>query len=168
MRINNYLSGLVAVFFLGPFVLASSCNSSASGPATVTAGSQRLEDRATVDTQAVANYQEKIQDKLNNWYFSVRLYETKNPLDYVVNMGYEEVADQDTIHFPDLGYPIKPAIQKAADSLSCYIGFTDPKGNFMYFKGVWVDKNGLNIRTVRSYAKGSGAQGSPAQGSAAQ
>jgi len=161
---NNYLSGFFgALVCLGCVWLMPSCNNSASDQGTA-AGTQKLEDRAKVDTQAVATYKEKIKDVLNDWYFSVQVYETKKPLDYVVNMGYEEVEDADTIHFPDLGYAIKPVIQKAADPLSCYIGFTDPKGHFMYFKGVWVDKNGLNIRTVRSYAKG----GADTQGAGAQ
>lgn len=159
---KNYLSVFcMALLSFGFLLLTPSCNNAASEQGSP-AASQPLDDRTNVDTAAVASYQEKIKNSLNNWYFSVKLYETRKPLDYIVSMGYEEVQDQDTIHFPDLGYPIKPAIQKAADSLSCYVGFTDPKGNFMYFKGVWVDKEGVHIRTVRSYAKG-GSQGAGAQ-----
>ena len=108
--------------------------------------------RKTVQPQAIASYSQKVYDSLNHqWYFSVQLYETRKPLDYVVQMIYEEMHDVDTIHYPDLGYPIKPAILKAPDSLSVYVGFLDPQGQFMYYKSVYVDKRALNLRTIRKY-----------------
>jgi len=108
--------------------------------------------RTAVQTQAVAAYDQKVNDTLNHdWYFSVQLYETPKLRDYVVQMIFEEMHDVDTVHFPDLGYPVKPALQKGPDSLSCYIGFLDPKGQFMYYKAVYVDKKALHLRTVRKY-----------------
>jgi len=138
---------------LGGLVLMQSCNdSSATGSSSSTDGAAaNLTERATVNPAAVATYKQKVNDKLNNYYFSVEVYETKKPLDYIVHLGYETMQDADTIHFPNLGYPIRPAIQRTTDSLSCYIGFVDPKGQFQYFKGVWIDQNGINIRTVRTY-----------------
>lgn len=108
--------------------------------------------RATVQTQAVASYNQKVYDSLNHqWYFSVQVYETKKPLDYVVQMIYQEMHNVDTIHYPDLGYPIKPAVLKGPDSLSVYVGFLDPQGQFMYYKSVYVEKKTLNLRTIRKY-----------------
>ena len=111
--------------------------------------------RATVQTQAIASYNQKVYDSLNHqWYFSVQLYETKKPLDYVVQMIYQEMHNVDTIHYPDLGYPIKPAVLKGPDSLSVYVGFLDPQGQFMYYKSVYVEKKTLNLRTIRKYSTG--------------
>jgi hypothetical protein len=147
-----------ALCCLGGLLLIQSCNdSSTTGSSASTDGAgANLTERTTINPQAVAAYKQKVNDKLNDYYFSVEVYETKKPLDYIVHLGYETMEDADTIHFPNLGYPIKPAIQKTTDSLSCYIGFIDPKGQFQYFKGVWVDKNGLNIRTVRTYDSAAG------------
>jgi hypothetical protein len=132
-----------------------SCNDSSTTGSSVSVDTDgaaaNLVERTTVNPQSVATYKQKVNDKINDYYFSVEVYETGKPLDYIVHLGYETMQDADTIHFPNLGYPIRPAIQKTTDSLSCYIGFIDPKGQFQYFKGVWIDKNGINIRTVRSY-----------------
>lgn len=142
---------------LAVLIQLQSCDNSSgsSTPVGDADGHQaNLTERTTVNPKPVATYRQKIDDKLNDYYFSVEVYETAKPLDYIVHLGYETIEEADTIHFPNLGYPIKPSIQKTTDSLSCYIGFIDPKGQMQYFKGVWVDKNGLNIRTVRTYDTG--------------
>ncbi|TDW99926.1 hypothetical protein [Dinghuibacter silviterrae] len=108
--------------------------------------------RKVVSTQAVASYTQKVNDSLNKeWFFSVQVYETPKPLDYLVQMIYEEMHEVDTVHFPDMGYPIKPAVLKGPDSLTCYVGFLDPKGQFMYYKSVYVENKTLNLRTIRKY-----------------
>ena len=111
--------------------------------------------RSVVRTQPIANFRQKVADPLNqDWFFSVQLFETHKTKDYVVRIGFEEMREIDTVHFPDLGYPIRPALQKGPDSLSCYIGFLDPKDQFLYYKAVWVENNTVNIRTVRKYKIG--------------
>ncbi len=85
--------------------------------------------------EPVAEYKEKIEDRLNkNWFFSVRLYETSRTLSYRVNMKYEELEGDDTLKLPDLGTPPKPVIQKGADPYSCMIGFMDNDNKFREYK----------------------------------
>jgi hypothetical protein len=158
MKIPTIYSGLcIAILLTGSLLVLHSCASGSEGAPNgstfVDKDSLLLTTRTNVDTQAVASYEEKLNNKLNNWYFSVRVYETKKPLDYIVQLGYEEMEYADTISFPDLGSNIKPAVQKGPDSLSCYVGFIDPKGQFQYYKGVYVDQHGINIRTIRTYNK---------------
>ena len=108
--------------------------------------------RATIDPNPVATYSRKVDDPLNkDWTFFVRLYETRQERDFIARFGYEEMRDTDLVHFPDMGYPIRPALLKGPDSLSCYIGFLDPHNQFMYLKAVWVERDGLHHRTVRKY-----------------
>lgn len=127
--------------------LTSACHQASSNPDLNPDGT-----RKTVQAQAVANYSQKILDTLNRqWYFSVQLFETRNPQDYIIQMIYEEMHNTDTIHFPDMGYPVKPAVKKADDTLSVYVGFLDPKGEFQYYKSVYVDRKGMHLQTIRKY-----------------
>jgi hypothetical protein len=144
-RSGSFLLGLSLAAIIA---LSTACHHGADGVAADGT-------RTTVQAQAVASYNQKVYDSLNHqWYFSVQLYETKRPLDYVVQMIFQEMHNVDTIHYPDLGYPIKPAVLKGPDSLSVYVGFLDPQGQFMYYKSVYVDKKTLNLRTIRKYTTG--------------
>jgi hypothetical protein len=144
----GYIGALVGVWLL------AGCQPGAGDASKTGATDSVASDtlRTTVSTQAVASFNQKVNDPLNpQWYFSVQLYETRKPRDYAVRMDFEEMQEMDTVHFPDLGYPIKPAVKRGPDSLTCFIGFLDPKGQFNYYKSVYVEGRSLHLVTVRTY-----------------
>lgn len=131
-------------------LVLGACQGNGGGAATTNA-TEVPSERVKVSDTAVASYREKVPDKLNDWYFSVELFELKSTFDYVSHVRYEEMERVDTIHFPNLGYAIKPAVQKGPDALTCYIGFISPKGEFMYLKSAYVEDSKLFLHTVRTY-----------------
>src|SRR5215467_11235848 len=77
----------------------SSNNDSAQSPASTVIP----EDRTEVKKEPVAEYKEKTDNPLNDWYFSVRLFETTKTFDYLLRMQFEEIRGEDTLTLPDLG-----------------------------------------------------------------
>ena len=74
--------------------------------------------RTTVSTEPVAEYKQKTENPLNDWYFSVKLFETPKTFQYVMKLKYEEMEGEDTLFLPNVGTPPKPVIQKGEDKLS--------------------------------------------------
>lgn len=139
-----------AILILIGILIVSSCQNEGTQKGKTTSLKDSVRD--TVSSQAIAGYNQKVYDPLNpDWYFTVQLYETKKPLDYIIRMGFEEMEEADTVHYPDLGFPIRPAILKGPDSLTCFVGFIGPDGKFNYYKSVYVEKKQLHIQTVRQY-----------------
>lgn len=110
------------------------------------------EYRQQVKKEAVAEYKEDINDHLNNWSFSVRLYETSKTVYYRVKMKYEELQGEDTLRLPDLGVAPRPVLQKGKDKYSCIIGFLDNDNTFREYKLVYVNKQELGIKTLKHYS----------------
>jgi hypothetical protein len=112
------------------------------------------EFRKTVRKDAVAEYKEKTDDRLNDWYFSVRLFETERTDDYLVKMEFEGIEGTDTLRLPDLGIPPKPVIKKGKDKYACIIGFMDNDDQFREYKMVYVTDKGRNLRitTLKHYS----------------
>ena len=110
------------------------------------------EFRKSVSPAPVAAYREKTDDKLNDWYFSVKLFETKKTFYYLLKMQYQEIRVEDTLKIPDFGVEPKPAIQKGKDRYSCIIGFMDNENKFREYKLVSV-RNGqeLKLTTINYY-----------------
>jgi hypothetical protein len=149
-RIRKTVPTVMVILILTGATILPACQS--EGSQKEQTASLKDSTRDTVSNQAVAAYNQKVYDTLNHdWFFTVQLYETKKPLDYIVRMGFEEMQEADTVHYPDLGFPIKPAVLKGPDSLTCFIGFIDPQGKFNYYKSVYVEKKQLHIQTVRQY-----------------
>src|SRR5690606_25935443 len=61
------------------------------------------EKRAIVKKEPVAEFSVKTDDPLNDWYFSVRLYETPVTFHYLVKLGFEEIQGEDTLKLPNFG-----------------------------------------------------------------
>jgi hypothetical protein len=140
-----------------------SCHSSPAGQAGPGADSSggkasveaihNPEFRQQVKKEAVAEYKEKVNDRLNtNWFFSVQLYETSRTLSYRVHMQYEELEGEDTLVLPDLGAAPRPVIQKGKDNYSCMIGFMDKDNKFREYKLVSAKGDQLAIKAVKHYA----------------
>ena len=111
------------------------------------------DERKQIKKDPVASYKEKADDALNDWYFSVRLFETKKTFDYLLKMQFEEIRGEDTVRLPNLGFEPKPELRKGKDKYSCIIGFLDQQHNFREYKLVSV-KNGneLKLTTLNRYS----------------
>ena len=108
--------------------------------------------RDKVSTEPVAEYKEKTSNPLNDWYFSVKLYETPETFHYLMKLKYEEMEGDDTLKLPDFGDMPKPVIQKGPEQYSCIIGFMDHNNQFREYKKVYVKNNELKITALKHYA----------------
>ncbi len=70
----------------------ASATDSTQTPVVVNAASNIPLYRDTVSKKAVAEYRVKTDNPLNDWYFSVRLFETKKTFHYVIKLQFEEVS----------------------------------------------------------------------------
>ena len=110
------------------------------------------EYRDSVSKKPVAQHVEKVDNPLNNWYFSVKLYETPKTFHYLIKLGYEEIVGEDTLKLPNFGTFPKPVIQKGNEKYSCIIGFLDKENKFREYKKVYVKANRLKITALKHYA----------------
>ena len=128
---------------------------STSGPAApkLTRFKPNPELRAQVKKEPVTEYREKTDNALNDWYFSVRLYQTHKTMYYLAKLTFEDVEGEDTIRLPDLGVPPQPILKKGKDKYSCIIGFLDNDHQFRDLKLVYVTARGreLKITTLKHY-----------------
>jgi hypothetical protein len=144
-------------------IVFSGCHSSAadhpgnvdsvSKPPALATFKRNPELRAHVKMQPVAEFREKTDNKLNDLYFSVRLYETPVTMKYVAKVEFEGLPGEDTIKLPDLGTEPHPVLQKGKEKYSCIIGLLDNDHQFRELKKVYVtDKGGeLKITTLKHY-----------------
>lgn len=131
----------------------SSLTDSASKPVVINPADNIPETRNEVKTEPVTEYKEKTDNPLNDWYFSVKLYETKKTFDYLMKLQFEEIRGEDTLHLPNLGNMPKPVIRKGKDKYSCIIGFMDDKNEFREYKLVHVENgNNLKVTTLKHYS----------------
>ncbi len=122
--------------------------------ATVTSAANNIpEFRKEVKKEPVAEYKEKTDDPLNNWYFLVRLYETPKTFQYRLQMQFEEIRGEDTLKLPDFGIEPKPELRKGKDKYSCVVGFIDKDNKFREYKMVYVKGgNTLKLVTLNHYS----------------
>jgi hypothetical protein len=108
--------------------------------------------RKEIKTEPVAAYKEKTDNPLNDWYFSVKLFETKKTFYYLMKLQFEEIRGEDTLKLPNFGYEPKPVIKKGTDKYSCIIGFMDDSSKFREYKLVHVENNRLKVTALKHYA----------------
>jgi hypothetical protein len=109
--------------------------------------------RDHVKKEPVAEYKVRTGNKLNELYFTVRLYETKYTMRYLVKMDYEGLGGEDTVKLPDVGTPPHPVLEKGPEKFSCIIGLMDNKNAYHELKKVYVTDKGdeLKITTLKHY-----------------
>jgi hypothetical protein len=111
------------------------------------------EYRKEIRKEAIAAYKEKTDDPLNDWYFSVRLFETAKTFQYLLKMQFEEIRGEDTLTLPNFGFNPKPELRKGKDKYSCIIGFIDKENKFREYKMVYVkDGSVLKLQTLNHYS----------------
>jgi hypothetical protein len=109
-------------------------------------------ERKLVKAAAVAEWKEKTDDPLNDWYFWVRLFETNQTFAYRLKIQFEEVRGEDTLRFPNFGVEPRPRIQKGKERYTCIIGFMDRENHFRPFKMVSVKEGRLlRLTTLNHY-----------------
>ena len=125
--------------------------SSSSGDENEKSG-ETPEYRKKIKQDPVAVFKEKTDNPLNDWYFSVQLYETKRTFYYLLKMRFEEVTGEDTLKLPDFGMEPKPALVRGKDRFSCIIGFYDKENKFREYKLVSVKEGReLKLTTLNHY-----------------
>ncbi|MFI5155455.1 MAG: hypothetical protein ACHQEM_04695 [Chitinophagales bacterium] len=136
---------------LALFVFFQSCEqrtASEAGSNTAVVSEFRNEIRK----EPIATYKEKVENSINDWYFSVQLFETKKTFSFLLKMQYEEVRGEDTVKIPDFGMEPKPVIRKGKDHYSCIIGFMDKENQFREYKEVSVKEGReLKLTTLNHY-----------------
>jgi len=131
----------------------SSQADSIARPAIINSSNNIPEFRKEIKKEPVIEYKEKTDNPLNNWYFSVKLYETQKTYYYLMKLQFEEVKGEDTLKLPNFGYEPKPVIQKGKDKYSCIVGFMDDQNKFREYKLVHVeDGDHLKVTTLKHYA----------------
>ena len=110
------------------------------------------EFRETVRKEPVAQHQEKVDNPLNDWYFSVKVFETPKTFQYLIKLQFEELQGEDTLKLPNFGTIPKPVIQQGSEKYSCIIGFMDKENKFREYKKAYVKGNQLKITALKHYA----------------
>jgi hypothetical protein len=108
--------------------------------------------RKDIKKDPVDQYEEKTDDRLNDWRFSVKLYETPKTFNYLIEMQFEEVQGEDTLRLPNLGNLPKPVLKKGEEKYSCVVGFIDNENKFREYKLVHVEKGNLKITPLKHYS----------------
>jgi len=109
--------------------------------------------REHVSKDPVAEYKVKTDSKLNDMYFVVQLYETRETMKYRAKVDFEGLEGDDTVKLPDMGTPPKPVLEKGPEEYSCIIGLLDNNKRFRELKKVYVTDKGrqLKITTLKHY-----------------
>jgi len=127
-------------------------NDSSQAPAVVNAANGIPPYRDVIKKEPVAEYRERTDNPLNEWYFSVRLFETRKTFHYLIKLEYEEIHGQDTLKLPNFGTMPQPVIRKGPDKYSCIIGFMDKENQFREYKKVYYTGDRLKITALKHYA----------------
>jgi hypothetical protein len=111
------------------------------------------EYRKEIRKQALVEYKEKVEDPLNNWYFSVSIYQTSKTFHFLLKLQFEELRGEDTLILPNFGIDPKPALEKGKDKYSCLVGFIDKNDSFRAYKIVSViEGREIKLSTLHHYA----------------
>lgn len=129
---------------------SSPSNTSQSQTAVVSVDSIPAE-RSSIRKEEVASYSKKTDDPLNDFYFSVKLYETKYTQRFLMKLTYETLQVSDTISIPYLNIWPNVKIEKGASGLECIVGFLDQQQQFRPYKKVFVENEKLRVKTLHFY-----------------
>lgn len=108
-------------------------------------------ERKDIKTEAVASYRVKTDNPLNDWYFSVELFETSKTFHYMMKLEFEEITGKDTLRLPNFGVMPEPVIKKGPEQYSAIIGFLDKDKQFREYKKVYVVGEKLKVTALKHY-----------------
>jgi hypothetical protein len=107
--------------------------------------------RQEINPKPVASYFKAISNSLNNWHFSVDVYETKETFHYLMKMEYMELSEADTLKIPNIGIWPRIEIRKGNDDYFCIVGFFDRGNNFKEYKLVSAKDDKLKVKVLHHY-----------------
>lgn len=107
--------------------------------------------RKEINPNPVASFSKRIPDELNDWHFSVNVYETKETFHYLMKLEYMEMREKDTLKIPNIGIMPKIEIRPGKEDYSCIIGFYDKANNFKEYKQVTAKNGSLLVKVLRHY-----------------
>ncbi len=131
---------------------ASGKKDSTQGPTVVNPAANVPLFRDTLQKAPVAEYRVKTDNPLNDWYFSVRLYETPKTFYYLMRLQFEEIQGTDTLKLPNFGTMPQPEVRKGPEGYSCIVGFLDKDKQFREYKKVYVVGGTLKVTALKHYA----------------
>jgi hypothetical protein len=148
-----------AFFILLSTIIITACNNNqvtsnrASGTdsATVVKTDTLSRMRQNINPEPVASFSKPIANSLNNWHFSVKVYETEERFHYLMKLEYMELRKTDTLKIPNIGIEPKIEIHKAKDEYSCIVGFFDKNNNFKEYKLVSAKDDKLKVTVLHHY-----------------
>ena len=152
----------ILLLALAAFPACQSSTTTPPAPATDTPPAKRRdlprfkrnpETRSPVKKEPVAEYRVRTDNKLNELFFTVRLYETPLTMKYLAKVDFEGLTGEDTVKLPDVGIPPHPVLQKGPEKYSCIVGLMDNNNAFRELKKVYVTGKGseLKITTLKHY-----------------
>ena len=110
------------------------------------------EIRENINTKPVATFSKKIPDELNDWKFSVNIYETSETFHYLMKVQYMELTAEDTLKIPNFGITPTIEVKAGKDPYSCIIGFLDKQNVFKEYKLVTAKDGNLSVKILHRYA----------------
>lgn len=125
--------------------------SASAGKEIVNPADNTPSERKEVKKEAVASYRVKTDDPLNDFYFSVQLFETKKTFYYLMKLQFETIDGKDTLRLPNFGVMPEPVIKKGPEKYSVIIGFLDKDKQFREYKKVYVVGNKLKVTVLKHY-----------------
>lgn len=148
------------LLFFSLLIMCSSCGSENNTTAENTTKDSVVvvkketvpEIRENVNTKPVASFSKKVPDELNDWKFSVNIYETRETFHYLMKMQYMELRAEDTLKIPNFGITPKIEIKAGKDPYSCIIGFLDKQNVFKEYKLVTAKDGNLSVKILHRYA----------------
>lgn len=153
MRIILFTTAMYLIAGCGdsPANQSKTSKDSAQGAEVVNAADKIPATRTAIKKEPVAQYSERTDNPLNEWYFSVKLYETSKTFHYTMKMQFEEIRGTDTLKLPNFGIMPEPVIRKGPDKYSCIIGFLDKDKQFREYKKVYIKNDVLKVTALRHY-----------------
>ncbi|MBO9634357.1 MAG: hypothetical protein J7578_14675 [Chitinophagaceae bacterium] len=109
------------------------------------------DERTEVKEEPVASYSVKTDDPLNDFYFSVKLFETKKTFHYLMKLEFETIEGKDTLKLPNFGIMPEPVIKKGPEKYAAIIGFMDKDKQFREYKKVYVVGDKLKVTALKHY-----------------
>lgn len=145
--------------FLSALLLLISCQNQTKDAAvksdTVVVKQDTISEiRISPSSKPVATYSVPVDDgmgNMNNWKFTVNIYETSKTFEYKVNIQYKEIRSSEIVQIPNFNILPVVAIQPGKNPMSCIIGFNDAKGTFKDYVQVSVSNDQLKFKKINSY-----------------
>ena len=110
--------------------------------------------RKSVQKAPVSHFTQPVPDSLNDWQFSISVFETPQTFRYVLKMKYKEFQTTDTISIPDFGINPTVEVRKGDKDFEAIVGFLDKERVFKPYKKVEAAGNQLKIKTIQQYRRG--------------